>query len=213
VQNQTGSNKLKWDKSGVVVEAMPHHKYKVKMDGTGRVTIRNRIYLRPIMPYGSAGVQQQVRGPPGPLGVVNPQASPPAVLGGPTSGPLSSSTSTGSVVHNEREDLMEMPREPTEEEMMEELPADVRRGTRIRKKPELFVPGTWGAISGRSKGPGEIAGSLNRILGSRKWTPESALIQRTQLSEKVIRHVSLTSARIDAGRSRQLDRCKQLLLV
>ena len=87
VQNQTGPHKLKWDKSGVVVAVLPFHKYHVKMDGTGRVSVRNRVFLRAILPYGAGGVRgelfQPARGPPGPLGVVTPQASPPVVLGGP----------------------------------------------------------------------------------------------------------------------------------
>ena len=51
VQNQTGSHANKWDKSGTVVEVLTHDAYMVKMDGSGRVTKRNRKYLRPIIPY------------------------------------------------------------------------------------------------------------------------------------------------------------------
>ena len=51
VQNQTGPHKLKWDKSGTVVEVLDFHQYRVKMDGSGRVSLRNSAYLRPIAPY------------------------------------------------------------------------------------------------------------------------------------------------------------------
>jgi hypothetical protein len=51
VQNQTGPNKLKWDKSGVVVTLLPNQKYQVKMDGTGRIILRSRVFLRAIIPY------------------------------------------------------------------------------------------------------------------------------------------------------------------
>jgi len=40
--------KGKWDKSGYIVEALPHRQYRVKVDGSGRVTLRNRRFLKPI---------------------------------------------------------------------------------------------------------------------------------------------------------------------
>ena len=46
VQNQAGPHKNKWDVSGTVVEAVGHDSYMVKLDGSGRVTKRNRRYLR-----------------------------------------------------------------------------------------------------------------------------------------------------------------------
>ena len=51
VQNQTGNSPLRWDKSGLVVEVLGFDKYRIKLDGTGRMTIRNRRFLRPITPY------------------------------------------------------------------------------------------------------------------------------------------------------------------
>jgi hypothetical protein len=51
VENQTGPSKLKWDKSGVILEVLPCRQYKVKMDGSGRVSLRNRVYLMAIVPY------------------------------------------------------------------------------------------------------------------------------------------------------------------
>ena len=51
VQNQCGPHPLKWDKSGMVVEVLPHNQYKIRMDGTGRVSLRNRKFLKPITPY------------------------------------------------------------------------------------------------------------------------------------------------------------------
>ena len=46
VQNQHGNYPLKWDKSGVVLEVLPHNQYSVKLDGTNRTTNRNRKFLR-----------------------------------------------------------------------------------------------------------------------------------------------------------------------
>lgn len=47
VQNQVGSKPGRWDKTGVVVEkgAGPRQ-YLVRMDGSGRITLRNRRFLR-----------------------------------------------------------------------------------------------------------------------------------------------------------------------
>ena len=48
VQNQAGNSPKRWDKSGVIIEVLDFDKYKVKLDGTGRMTIRNRRFLKPI---------------------------------------------------------------------------------------------------------------------------------------------------------------------
>ena len=50
VQNQHGNEPLRWDRSGTVIERLEHGQYTVRMDGTGRITLRNRKYLRRITP-------------------------------------------------------------------------------------------------------------------------------------------------------------------
>ena len=50
VQNQKGKDPLRWDRSGIVVENLGNQQYTVKMDGSGRVTLRNRRFLRKIEP-------------------------------------------------------------------------------------------------------------------------------------------------------------------
>ena len=50
VQNQTGRAPKKWDRSGVVVEALGNDQYWVKIDGSGRLSRRNRRYLRAFTP-------------------------------------------------------------------------------------------------------------------------------------------------------------------
>ena len=40
---------LKWDRSGIVVTAAKYRQYYVKMDGSQRLTLRNRRHLRPIL--------------------------------------------------------------------------------------------------------------------------------------------------------------------
>ena len=46
IQNQTGKRPTKWDRSGIVVEVRDFDKYIVKVDGSGRLTLRNRRFLK-----------------------------------------------------------------------------------------------------------------------------------------------------------------------
>ena len=50
IQNQIGNAPRKWDKTGVVVEVRQHNQYLVKTDGSNRVTLRNRKFLRRFEP-------------------------------------------------------------------------------------------------------------------------------------------------------------------
>ena len=50
IQNQAGTHPNKWSNTGVVSEALPHRQYNVVMDGSRRVTLRNRRFLRKIDP-------------------------------------------------------------------------------------------------------------------------------------------------------------------
>ena len=60
VQNQTGRAPTKWDKSGVIVECKPHNQVNVMMDGSRKVSLRNRQFVRKInvpMPVVASGVK------------------------------------------------------------------------------------------------------------------------------------------------------------
>ena len=46
LQNQTGNNPNKWDKTGVVLENKPHSQVVIRVDGSRRVTTRNRRFVR-----------------------------------------------------------------------------------------------------------------------------------------------------------------------
>lgn len=46
VQNQHGPHPLKWDKVGTIIEPLTFNKFLVKTHGSGRVTMRNRRFLR-----------------------------------------------------------------------------------------------------------------------------------------------------------------------
>ena len=46
IQNQTGRRASKWEKTGTILEVRDHNKYVVKVDGSGRLSLRNRRFLR-----------------------------------------------------------------------------------------------------------------------------------------------------------------------
>ncbi|XP_043204419.1 uncharacterized protein LOC122371791 [Amphibalanus amphitrite] len=50
LQNQIGRYPRKWDKTGRVVEVRQHNQYMVRVDGSGRMTLRNRQFLRKYTP-------------------------------------------------------------------------------------------------------------------------------------------------------------------
>ena len=50
VQNQTGNNPKRWDRTGVIMDIGQHDQYSIKIDGSGRVTTRNRQYIRKFQP-------------------------------------------------------------------------------------------------------------------------------------------------------------------
>ncbi len=50
VQNQTGPRPTRWEKTGVITELGKNRNYIVKMHGSGRCTLRNRQFLRKILP-------------------------------------------------------------------------------------------------------------------------------------------------------------------
>ena len=56
IQNQTGQHQTRWDRSGVVVSAGDYDQYRVKVAGTGRVTLRNRRFLKKYQPDSLHGV-------------------------------------------------------------------------------------------------------------------------------------------------------------
>ena len=50
VQNQDGQFPLKWDKTGIVIEVQQNDQYFIKIDGSGRISKRNRTFLRKFSP-------------------------------------------------------------------------------------------------------------------------------------------------------------------
>lgn len=50
IQNQDGKYPRRWTKTGRVVETHGNRQYQVRVDGSGRITLRNRRFLRKIYP-------------------------------------------------------------------------------------------------------------------------------------------------------------------
>ena len=50
IQNQTGSHPNKWDRNSIVIEVRQFHQYLIRIDGSGRQTLRNRKFLRNYIP-------------------------------------------------------------------------------------------------------------------------------------------------------------------
>jgi len=69
IQNQHGVDPNKWDKSGVVIERKEYDQYLIKVDGSGRVTLRNRRFLRKFTP-----TSPTIRYPEPPAPSLEPQA-------------------------------------------------------------------------------------------------------------------------------------------
>ena len=51
VQDQNGNTPRQWNKSGKVLEALPHDSYLIRIDGSYTTTRRNRKFLRLFTPY------------------------------------------------------------------------------------------------------------------------------------------------------------------
>ena len=50
IQNQAGHDPTKWFNTGVVSEVLPHRQYNVVVDGSRRISLRNRRFLKKIDP-------------------------------------------------------------------------------------------------------------------------------------------------------------------
>ena len=50
IQNQHGNHPTKWNNTGFIAETLPNRQYHVVVDGSQRKTLRNRRFLRPILP-------------------------------------------------------------------------------------------------------------------------------------------------------------------
>ncbi len=60
IQNQTGHHPTKWDRTGIVIEVRQFHQYLIRIDGSGRQTIRNRKFVRKITPVHPPPVHRSI---------------------------------------------------------------------------------------------------------------------------------------------------------
>ena len=61
IQNQTGPHPLKWDKTGKIIEVRQFDQYAARVDGSGRVTLRNRKFLRKCEPVATRETQRDIQ--------------------------------------------------------------------------------------------------------------------------------------------------------
>jgi len=98
VQNQTGPHPTRWDKSGTIAEIRDNGQYVVRLDGSGRCTLRNRRFLRQCHPFCSDApltewtpddaIPQTMTPPPLPAALSAPAArAPPATPDAPVALP------------------------------------------------------------------------------------------------------------------------------
>jgi hypothetical protein len=59
IQNQTGRHPNKWDKTGIIMEVKPHEQLVIKVDGSRRLTLRNRRFVKPLYPMKLSMEDQQ----------------------------------------------------------------------------------------------------------------------------------------------------------
>ena len=50
IQNQTNNYLTKWDRTGRVVKVKQYHQYLIRVDGSGRIKMKNRKFLRKFTP-------------------------------------------------------------------------------------------------------------------------------------------------------------------
>ncbi|XP_014667992.1 PREDICTED: myosin-1-like [Priapulus caudatus] len=122
IQNQTGPNPTKWDKTGIVVEVRQFDQYVVWVDGSGRVTLRNRKFLRqyiPVIPRAPLLMAPGPPTPPVPAPLPTPGRGPTAparvagqLLPATPATPTAESRPTGTSLPPIRTDLASTPRSP-----------------------------------------------------------------------------------------------------
>ena len=151
VQNQHGNKPKRWDRTGLVIEVKEHDQYLVRMDGSGRATLRNRRFLRPTTPHSNQATPsleicnpvQTTSPPPEPL-VSLPSVPPPCP---PAHRPLPTAVVPAEEPwwgqQEAREPLAPTQQEQEQEQGVEQVPEPTtlpRRSSRQRK-PKQLAPG------------------------------------------------------------------------
>ena len=156
VQNQQGNRPKRWDRTGLIVEVKQHDQYLVRMDGSGRASLRNRRFLRPTTPHSSQAMPalDPPTSPPGLLLTTEPEcanpSTPPAPRDSPALAPcvelpeepavpvcLPAAQEEGQEQRKEEEGQERGKKEQVQQEITRSSP---RRTKRIRKSTQL-APG------------------------------------------------------------------------
>ena len=167
IQNQRGLGKAskRWDRSGVVLEDKGFDKYSVKVDGSGRVTDRNRRFLRAFKPEHEPSI-------PAPRPIIAEDTP-----HGPAQGredhdnvslseeypsnPLNNPTDPApDMIRAERDELA--PPSPVQTTPTP-IPTPVSRFQRVRKPSRLLNPDTWDLSTVKKK---KQAGNCRRRRGN-----------------------------------------------
>jgi hypothetical protein len=128
IQNQHGSRPSKWNNTGYVTESLPHRQYHIVVDGSRRITLRNRRFLHKINPVCRQPEQAVI------LPTIAENTDPPRP-------PLRSSTER-EVVNMDTQPVIPV-NEPVQPINETPLP---RRSTRDRRPPRALSP----KLSGQS---------------------------------------------------------------
>ena len=72
IQNLVGNQPRRWERTGVVIEVRQFHQYVIRVDGTGRVTLRNRQHLRKFTPFMNKSPSSPVYPPTVPVSSTRP---------------------------------------------------------------------------------------------------------------------------------------------
>ena len=162
LQNQHGPNPTKWDRSGLVVEPLGYDQYRVKVDGSGRLTLRNRRFLRPYTPISLPNPQRSATPSPSPpcqeeqpmwtptnpplFEVVTPptQGEPLRTALQPIAHPSSPTPASDGDSQQTRVNRDVNPQTP-DMTAAPSSPPEPSRPTRIRQAPQRYEPetGTW----------------------------------------------------------------------
>ena len=96
LQNQVGPYPRKWDKTGVVIEVRQYDHHVVRVDGSRRVTLHKRKFLRKYIPVIAPRAKLTLDGD---IGLPRSMPSSPEESNGPTSTPTFEPPSANSPVH------------------------------------------------------------------------------------------------------------------
>ena len=150
IQNLTGNHPKRWERTGVVIEVRQFHQYIVRVDRSGRVTLRNRQHLRKFTPFWpESGRSSSPETPaiyaPVAQGLGNPhperrplKSSSPIVSGLPT--PQENVPATHSNIPDDRKEMGEQCEGPTELDQPPTVSVPVAVPTALDQPPTTSGP-------------------------------------------------------------------------